>query len=91
MVGDVARSQCCYNPSSFLFFIIFHVLCSFVVMNLFVAAIIEHFADLSDFGSESVQQRLMNSLGSWVRQWETFDPEVGHRLCWGGTFIGTWW
>ena len=45
-------------------------------MNLFVAAILEHFADLSDLGNGGVQQRLMESLGTWVRQWEEFDPEV---------------
>ena len=50
-------------------------------MNLFVAAIIEHFADLSDLGNGGVQQRLMESLGAWVRQWETFDPEVKKYWC----------
>ena len=40
------RSHCCYNPLSIAFFLIFHLLVSFVVMNLFVGAIIEHFADL---------------------------------------------
>ncbi len=49
-------------------------------MNLFVAAILEHFAEMNDFGNDGAQKRLMVSLGEWVRYWEKYDPKGTRRL-----------
>ncbi|GAB6020081.1 Voltage-dependent calcium channel type D subunit alpha-1 [Chamberlinius hualienensis] len=66
----------CGNDFSFSYFISFYILCSFLVINLFVAVIMDNF----DYLTRDWSILGPHHLDEFVRLWSEYDPDAKGRI-----------
>ncbi|XP_071083520.1 muscle calcium channel subunit alpha-1-like isoform X5 [Haliotis cracherodii] len=66
----------CGNNFAFIYFISFYILCSFLIINLFVAVIMDNF----DYLTRDWSILGPHHLDEFVRLWSEYDPEAKGRI-----------
>ncbi|XP_053377535.1 muscle calcium channel subunit alpha-1-like isoform X3 [Mercenaria mercenaria] len=66
----------CGNNFAFIYFITFYILCSFLIINLFVAVIMDNF----DYLTRDWSILGPHHLDEFVRLWSEYDPEAKGRI-----------
>ena len=74
--SDGDHSVPCGTNFSFMYFISFYVLCAFLIMNLFVAVIMDNF----DYLTRDWSILGPHHLDEFVRLWSEYDPEAKGRI-----------
>ena len=74
--SDNDPSQVCGTNFAFPYFISFYVLCAFLIMNLFVAVIMDNF----DYLTRDWSILGPHHLDEFVRLWSEYDPEAKGRI-----------
>ncbi|XP_011305273.1 muscle calcium channel subunit alpha-1 isoform X2 [Fopius arisanus] len=72
---DVDKSSC-GNDIAFPYFISFYVLCSFLIINLFVAVIMDNF----DYLTRDWSILGPHHLDEFIRLWSEYDPDAKGRI-----------
>jgi hypothetical protein len=66
----------CGTPYAFIFFNIYMIIGSLVMVNLYIAVILEHFGQ-----QETVELQLaFAQLRRWAKKWNSFDPLANHYV-----------
>ncbi|XP_055884029.1 muscle calcium channel subunit alpha-1-like isoform X4 [Biomphalaria glabrata] len=68
--------ESCGNEFAYLYFISFYILCSFLIINLFVAVIMDNF----DYLTRDWSILGPHHLDEFVRLWSEYDPEAKGRI-----------
>ena len=74
--SDNDPSEICGTNFAFPYFISFYVLCAFLIMNLFVAVIMDNF----DYLTRDWSILGPHHLDEFVRLWSEYDPEAKGRI-----------
>jgi len=74
--SDSDPTQVCGTNFAFPYFISFYVLCAFLIMNLFVAVIMDNF----DYLTRDWSILGPHHLDEFVRLWSEYDPEAKGRI-----------
>ncbi|KAK3797828.1 hypothetical protein RRG08_052427 [Elysia crispata] len=74
--ADNVNEGGCGNDAAYLYFITFYVLCSFLIINLFVAVIMDNF----DYLTRDWSILGPHHLDEFVRLWSEYDPEAKGRI-----------
>ncbi|KAL4226359.1 Voltage-dependent calcium channel type D subunit alpha-1 [Mactra antiquata] len=69
-------SDSCGNNFAFIYFISFYIICSFLIINLFVAVIMDNF----DYLTRDWSILGPHHLDEFVRLWSEYDPEAKGRI-----------
>ncbi|RUS83605.1 hypothetical protein EGW08_008624 [Elysia chlorotica] len=72
----VEDGESCGNSVAYAYFITFYVLCSFLIINLFVAVIMDNF----DYLTRDWSILGPHHLDEFVRLWSEYDPEAKGRI-----------
>ena len=70
--SDSTNQKSCGSDVAFIYFISFYVLCSFLIINLFVAVIMDNF----DYLTRDWSILGPHHLDEFVRLWSEYDPEA---------------
>lgn len=73
MANDGEPNQCGSPITSYIFFVLFHILVSQIFVNLFIAIIIDAFLGQSDQFKLPIQPY---SLYDYVNVWSEYDPDA---------------
>merc|ERR1712038_500039 len=73
---DAGNPEGCGNDVAFPYFISFYVLCSFLIINLFVAVIMDNF----DYLTRDWSILGPHHLDEFVRLWSEYDPDAKGRI-----------
>nr|AAO83839.1 voltage-dependent L-type calcium channel alpha-1 subunit isoform b [Lymnaea stagnalis] len=71
-----AEANRCGNDFAYVYFISFYILCSFLIINLFVAVIMDNF----DYLTRDWSILGPHHLDEFVRLWSEYDPEAKGRI-----------
>ncbi|XP_075241341.1 muscle calcium channel subunit alpha-1-like isoform X7 [Convolutriloba macropyga] len=74
--GERAAEPNCGSIASYPYFITFYALCSFLIINLFVAVIMDNF----DYLTRDWSILGPHHLDEFIRHWSEFDPEAKGRI-----------
>ncbi|CAB0011622.1 unnamed protein product [Nesidiocoris tenuis] len=74
--SDDAHSDSCGSDLAFPYFISFYVLCSFLIINLFVAVIMDNF----DYLTRDWSILGPHHLDEFIRLWSEYDPDAKGRI-----------
>ncbi|XP_044589484.1 muscle calcium channel subunit alpha-1 isoform X1 [Cotesia glomerata] len=74
--SDERTSNGCGNDIAFPYFISFYVLCSFLIINLFVAVIMDNF----DYLTRDWSILGPHHLDEFIRLWSEYDPDAKGRI-----------
>ncbi|XP_014299103.1 muscle calcium channel subunit alpha-1 isoform X3 [Microplitis demolitor] len=74
--SDERNSPGCGNDIAFPYFISFYVLCSFLIINLFVAVIMDNF----DYLTRDWSILGPHHLDEFIRLWSEYDPDAKGRI-----------
>ncbi|XP_015123750.1 muscle calcium channel subunit alpha-1 [Diachasma alloeum] len=74
--SDDANKESCGNDIAFPYFISFYVLCSFLIINLFVAVIMDNF----DYLTRDWSILGPHHLDEFIRLWSEYDPDAKGRI-----------
>lgn len=74
--ADADDASSCGNDMAFLYFISFYILCSFLIINLFVAVIMDNF----DYLTRDWSILGPHHLDEFVRLWSEYDPDAKGRI-----------
>ncbi|XP_022649428.1 muscle calcium channel subunit alpha-1-like isoform X5 [Varroa destructor] len=74
--ADADDSSSCGNDMAFMYFISFYILCSFLIINLFVAVIMDNF----DYLTRDWSILGPHHLDEFVRLWSEYDPDAKGRI-----------
>ncbi|KAF6217290.1 hypothetical protein GE061_001644 [Apolygus lucorum] len=74
--SDDASSDSCGSDLAFPYFISFYVLCSFLIINLFVAVIMDNF----DYLTRDWSILGPHHLDEFIRLWSEYDPDAKGRI-----------
>nr|QFP39652.1 voltage-gated calcium channel subunit alpha 1-like protein [Tridacna squamosa] len=74
--AENAGQESCGNNVAYVYFISFYVLCSFLIINLFVAVIMDNF----DYLTRDWSILGPHHLDEFVRLWAEYDPEAKGRI-----------
>lgn len=66
----------CGSDFSYLYFISFYILCSFLIMNLFIAVIMDNF----DYLTRDWSILGAHHLDEFIRLWSEYDPDAKGRI-----------
>eukprot|EP00057_Strongylocentrotus_purpuratus_P015657 XP_011670131.1 PREDICTED: voltage dependent calcium channel L-type isoform X4 [Strongylocentrotus purpuratus] len=69
-------TEICGNNFAYVYFISFYSICSFLIINLFVAVIMDNF----DYLTRDWSILGPHHLDEFVRQWSEFDPDATGRI-----------
>ncbi|RWS32009.1 muscle calcium channel subunit alpha-1-like protein [Leptotrombidium deliense] len=70
------EEKSCGNSIAYLYFISFYILCSFLIINLFVAVIMDNF----DYLTRDWSILGAHHLDEFVRLWSEYDPDAKGRI-----------
>ncbi|KAI3387752.1 hypothetical protein SNEBB_002200 [Seison nebaliae] len=73
---DIVMANNCGSTLAYIYFITFYILCSFLVLNLFVAVIMDNF----DYLTRDWSILGPHHLDEFVRLWSEYDPEARGRI-----------
>ncbi|XP_052780217.1 muscle calcium channel subunit alpha-1-like isoform X4 [Mya arenaria] len=76
LAENSAKDTTCGSNFAFVYFISFYVLCSFLIINLFVAVIMDNF----DYLTRDWSILGPHHLDEFVRYWSEYDPEAKGRI-----------
>lgn len=74
--ADKTEDNCCGSDFAFPYFISFYVLCSFLIINLFVAVIMDNF----DYLTRDWSILGPHHLDEFIRLWSEYDPDAKGRI-----------
>ncbi|XP_025411107.1 voltage-dependent calcium channel type D subunit alpha-1 isoform X9 [Sipha flava] len=74
--ADKTDDNCCGSDFAFPYFISFYVLCSFLIINLFVAVIMDNF----DYLTRDWSILGPHHLDEFIRLWSEYDPDAKGRI-----------
>lgn len=74
--SDSPTSESCGSAAAFPYFISFYVLCSFLIINLFVAVIMDNF----DYLTRDWSILGPHHLDEFIRLWSEYDPDAKGRI-----------
>lgn len=74
--ADKSEDNCCGSDFAFPYFISFYVLCSFLIINLFVAVIMDNF----DYLTRDWSILGPHHLDEFIRLWSEYDPDAKGRI-----------
>ncbi|KAK6640591.1 Voltage-dependent calcium channel type D subunit alpha-1 [Polyplax serrata] len=74
--SDDANTDSCGSTIAFPFFISFYVICSFLILNLFVAVIMDNF----DYLTRDWSILGPHHLDEFIRLWSEYDPDAKGRI-----------
>lgn len=74
--ADQTDDKCCGSDFAFPYFISFYVLCSFLIINLFVAVIMDNF----DYLTRDWSILGPHHLDEFIRLWSEYDPDAKGRI-----------
>ncbi|KAH9503819.1 Voltage-dependent calcium channel type D subunit alpha-1 [Bulinus truncatus] len=74
--GTESSTERCGSAFAYVYFISFYILCSFLIINLFVAVIMDNF----DYLTRDWSILGPHHLDEFVRLWSEYDPEAKGRI-----------
>lgn len=74
--AEKTNDNCCGSNIAFPYFISFYVLCSFLIINLFVAVIMDNF----DYLTRDWSILGPHHLDEFIRLWSEYDPDAKGRI-----------
>lgn len=74
--ADAEGDDTCGNDIAYPYFISFYILCSFLIMNLFIAVIMDNF----DYLTRDWSILGAHHLDEFIRLWSEYDPDAKGRI-----------